>query len=143
MAHALDSYAAERDRTARLLNTADGFARLRDEAWRQFVTMGFPTTRQEEWRFTSVAPIADGGFVLAEPQESPVLAIDIDPFRMTDAAAELVFVEGHYAASLSRSTVLPRDAHVDSLASRWRQTASGFACISHMPLRSRVGPSSR
>jgi Fe-S cluster assembly protein SufD len=116
MAHALDSYAAERDRTARLLNTADGFARLRDEAWRQFVTMGFPTTRQEEWRFTSVAPIADGGFVLAEPQESPVLAIDIDPFRMTDAAAELVFVEGHYAASLSRSTVLRSDAQVESLA---------------------------
>jgi Fe-S cluster assembly protein SufD len=116
MAHALDSYAAERDRTARLLNTADGFARLRDEAWRQFVTMGFPTTQQEEWRFTSVAPISDGGFVLPEPPESPVLAIDIDPFRMTDAAAELVFVEGHYAASLSRSTVLRRDAQVESLA---------------------------
>src|SRR4029077_3301971 len=75
MAHALDSYAAERDRTARLLNTADGFARLRDEAWRQFVTMGgFPTTQQEEWRFTSVAPIADGGFVLPEPPESLVPA---------------------------------------------------------------------
>jgi Fe-S cluster assembly protein SufD len=116
MAHALDSYAAERDRTARLLNTADGFARLRDEAWRQFVAMGFPTTQQEEWRFTSVAPIADGGFVLAEPPESPVPAIDIDPFRLTDAGAELVFVEGHYAASLSRSTVLPRDAQVESLA---------------------------
>jgi Fe-S cluster assembly protein SufD len=116
MAHALDSYAAERDRTARLLDTADGFARLRDEAWRQFVTMGFPSTQQEEWRFTSVAPIADGGFVLPEPPESPVLAIDIDPFRMTDAAAELVFVEGHYAASLSRSTVLRREAQVESLA---------------------------
>jgi Fe-S cluster assembly protein SufD len=117
MAHALDSYAAERERTARFLHTADGFARLRDEAWRQFVSMGFPTTQQEEWRFTSVASIADGGFMLAEPPESPALSIDIDPFRMTDVAAELVFVEGHYAASLSRWTVLPRDAHVDSLAS--------------------------
>jgi Fe-S cluster assembly protein SufD len=116
MVHALDSYAAERDRTARLLNTADGFARLRDEAWRQFVTMGFPTTQQEEWRFTSVAPIADGEFVLAEPPTSPVPAIDIDPFRMTDAGAELVFVEGHYAASLSRSTVPRRDVQVESLA---------------------------
>jgi Fe-S cluster assembly protein SufD len=104
MAHALDSYAAERARTARFLHAADGFARLRDEAWRQFVSMGFPTTQQEEWRFTSVASIADGGFMLAEPPESPALSIDIDPFRMTDVAAELVFVEGHYAASLSRST---------------------------------------
>jgi Fe-S cluster assembly protein SufD len=117
MAHALDSYAAEWDRTARLLNTADGLARLRDEAWRQFVTMGFPTTQQEEWRLTSVAPIADGGFVLAEPPESPVLSIDIDPFRVADAAAELVLVDGHLVPSLSRSTGLPRDAHVESLAS--------------------------
>jgi len=117
MAHALDSYAAERDRIARLLNTADGFARLRDEAWRQFVTMGFPTTQQEEWRLTSVAPIADGGFVLAEPPESPVLSMDIDPFRVADAAAELVFVDGHLVPSLSRSIGLPRDAHVESLAS--------------------------
>ncbi len=139
MAHALDRYAAERDRTARRHNTADGFARLRDEAWRQFVTMGFPTTQQEEWRFTSVAPIADGGFVLAEPPESRVPAIDIDPFRMTDAGAELVFVEGHYAASLSRSTVLRRDAQVESLAANRERLRLHLA----RPLRSRVGPSSR
>jgi Fe-S cluster assembly protein SufD len=116
MAHALDSYAAERERAARFLDTVDGFARLRSEAWRQFVTMGFPTTQQEEWRFTSVASIADGGFVLADPLESPVPAVDIDPLRVADAAAELVFVNGHYAPTLSRSGGLPRDAHVDSLA---------------------------
>jgi Fe-S cluster assembly protein SufD len=117
MAHALDSYAAERERAVRLLETDDGFAGLRDDAWRQFVTMGFPTTQQEEWRFTSVAPIADGGFVLAAPGELPVPAVDVDPFRMTDAAVELVFVAGHYVPSLSRSTELPRDAQVESLAS--------------------------
>jgi Fe-S cluster assembly protein SufD len=117
MTHALDSYAAERDRAAGLLRTEDGFAPLRDEAWRQFVTMGFPTTHQEEWRFTSVASIAAGGFVLAARLESPMPAIDIDPFRLPDAAAELVFVAGRYVPSLSRSTVLPREAHVESLAS--------------------------
>jgi Fe-S cluster assembly protein SufD len=136
MTHALDSYAAERDRTARRLNTADASARLRDEAWRQFVTMGFPTTRQEEWRFTSVASIADGGFVLAEPTESPVLAIDIDPFRMTDAAAELVFVDGHCVPALSRSTVLRRDAQVESLVAdreRLRQHLARAASFEGRP----------
>ena len=116
MAHALDSYAAERDRTAPLFSTADGLARFRDEAWRQFATMGFPTTQQEEWRFTSVSPITDGKFMLAGPLKSPLPAIDIEPFRMTDAAAELVFVEGHYVPSLSRSTALPREVRVESLA---------------------------
>jgi Fe-S cluster assembly protein SufD len=114
MTHALESYAAQRDRAVRI---PDGFADLRDEAWRQFVTMGFPTTHQEEWRFTSVASIADGGFVLAAPLESPMPAIDVDPFRMTNAAAELVFVDGRYVPSLSRSTALPADARVESLAS--------------------------
>jgi Fe-S cluster assembly protein SufD len=116
MTHALDSYAAQRDRAARLLRTDDRFACFRDDAWRQFVTIGFPTTQQEDWRFTSVASIADGGFVLPAPLESPVPAIDIDPFRMSDAAAELVFVEGQYVPSLSRSPVLLGDAHIESLA---------------------------
>src|SRR5262245_28648850 len=117
MTHALDSYAAERERAVRHLGAEDGFADLRDAAWREFSTTGFPTTQQEEWRFTSVAPIADGEFVVAAPGESPVPAIDVEPFRMSDAGAELVFVEGHHVPSLSRSTVLPRDAHVESLAS--------------------------
>jgi Fe-S cluster assembly protein SufD len=116
MAHALDSYADERDRTARFFSTANGLARFRDEAWRQFVTMGFPTTQQEEWRFTNVASIADGSFALAGPPQLPVPAIDFEPFRMTDAAAELVFVEGHYMPSLSRSNAVPHDARVESLA---------------------------
>ena len=116
MAHALDSYAAERDRTARLFSTTDGLGRFRDEAWRQFVTMGFPTTQLEEWRFTNVASIADGRFVLADPPKSPLPTIDIEPFRIADAAAELVFVEGHYLPSLSRSTALARDVRVESLA---------------------------
>jgi Fe-S cluster assembly protein SufD len=116
MAPALDSYAAERERAAWFLDALDGLARLRDEAWHRFLTMGFPTTRQEEWRFTSVASIAEGGFVLAAPLESPVPAVEIDPLRVADAAAELVFVDGHYAPALSRSGGLPRRALVESLA---------------------------
>ena len=31
---------------------------LRNEAFRRFAELGFPTTKNEEWRFTNVAPIA-------------------------------------------------------------------------------------
>src|ERR1700761_5683412 len=31
---------------------------LRASAFERFATLGFPTTRDEEWRFTNVAPIA-------------------------------------------------------------------------------------
>ena len=33
-------------------------AHTREEALSRFLALGFPTTRDEEWRFTSVAPIA-------------------------------------------------------------------------------------
>ena len=32
----------------------------------RFAAVGFPTTRQEDWRFTNVAPIADATFALAQ-----------------------------------------------------------------------------
>ncbi|MGH9196722.1 MAG: SufD family Fe-S cluster assembly protein, partial [Acidimicrobiia bacterium] len=42
-------------------------SRIRTEAIARFGELGFPTTRQEEWRFTSVAPIAETSFDLAGP----------------------------------------------------------------------------
>jgi Fe-S cluster assembly protein SufD len=37
-------------------------AALRQSAFARFTALGFPTTRDEEWRFTNVAPIARGAF---------------------------------------------------------------------------------
>ncbi len=37
----------------------------REQASRRFAEVGFPNTRQEDWRFTNVAPIADAKFALA------------------------------------------------------------------------------
>jgi Fe-S cluster assembly protein SufD len=38
--------------------------KLRDDAFERFMQVGFPTTRDEEWRFTNVAPIARGRFAM-------------------------------------------------------------------------------
>ena len=38
---------------------------LRDSAFQRFAQMGFPTTHDEEWRFTNVAPIARATFASA------------------------------------------------------------------------------
>jgi Fe-S cluster assembly protein SufD len=50
--------------------------KLRDSAFARFSELGFPTTRDEEWRFTNVAPIARAAFrkghadkLLATPAE--------------------------------------------------------------------------
>ena len=38
---------------------------LREQAIARFAASGFPTTRQEQWRFTNVAPIAETPFTLS------------------------------------------------------------------------------
>ena len=40
---------------------------IRKRAAEQFEARGYPTSRDEEWRFTSVAPIAKAGFATAAP----------------------------------------------------------------------------
>jgi Fe-S cluster assembly protein SufD len=69
----------------------------REAAFRRFLDRGFPTTREEEWRFTSLALIADVPFVRAsratheiDPQHAPYLFAGV-PFVM--------FVNGHLHAS--------------------------------------------
>jgi len=40
---------------------------LREGGITRFGDLGFPNMKQEAWRFTSVAPIAEGAFELAKP----------------------------------------------------------------------------
>ena len=42
---------------------------LREAAFQQFAELGFPTTHDEDWRFTNVAPIARTQFALAAPDQ--------------------------------------------------------------------------
>jgi Fe-S cluster assembly protein SufD len=139
MARALDSWLAARDRAAGRLHDVGGSGRsaLRDDAWRRFLSLGFPTTRDEEWRFTSVAPIAEGAFALGSRARSDIGGVDLDAWRLPDAAAELVFVNGGYDASRSRRGTLPGGMHVDSLAS----PAAGFRDVE--PYLARVAPLDR
>jgi Fe-S cluster assembly protein SufD len=91
----------------------------RREAMDRFQTLGFPTTSEEEWRFTNVAPIAETTFDLPSgsatrlmPNVSPV------PFTFNGSvAAELVFVDGEYAPELSSVPILPAGVRVGRLAS--------------------------
>jgi len=75
-------------------------APIRKAAISRFAEMGFPTTRDEEWRFTNVAPIAGAVFRRADPA-APALE-DIRPFLLgATARNRLVFVNGHFAPALS------------------------------------------
>ena len=93
-------------------------ARVRGQAGACFQSLGFPTTDNEEWRFTSVAPIAETRFAPAADGRTALARLDLAPFRLGDvAAAELVFVNGRYAPDLSRLRALPPGVRIGSLAS--------------------------
>lgn len=80
-----------------------------------FDATGFPTTRDEAWRFTNVGPIAVTAFELAPPEaegaEAVVLANEIK-----DAAATAVVLNGCYDETLSAFGALPLGVVVEGLA---------------------------
>ena len=98
-------------------------APVRKAAISRFIEMGFPTVRDEEWRFTNVAPIVNTLFAPAGAERAEVDRKATAPFRFDAAAAELVVVNGRYAPELSTSGSLPRGVTVGSLATALRERA--------------------
>ena len=89
---------------------------IRRHAIERFAELGFPTTRDEEWRFTNVTPIADTPFdqVDGPPQ---VARAQLAPFVVRQlSCTQLVFVNGCFVPALSSMRALPRGVHVTSLA---------------------------
>lgn len=74
---------------------------LRASGIARFGDLGFPNMKQEAWRFTSVAPIAEGDFELVQPPAKIPTPDDIRPFLLLEAGYRLVFVDGFFQRSLS------------------------------------------
>ncbi len=93
-------------------------AGLRREALTHFSRTGFPTTRDEDWKYTSLRDIdkqrfvpATGAAAIPSAQTMDAAAIDgLDAIR-------LVFVDGFFVESLSHAGRLPDGVTVGSLAS--------------------------
>jgi Fe-S cluster assembly protein SufD len=80
--------------------------RAREAAFARFLERGFPTTRDEDWRFTNVAPIAKTAFERAAAAAAPAA---LEGFRLNGAAsAEIVVANGRVVPSESALGALPR-----------------------------------
>jgi Fe-S cluster assembly protein SufD len=98
---------------------------LRQEGFARFAELGFPTTHDEDWRFTNVAPISRTAFRLAD-EAGKVSARDLGAFRIPGSACQLVFVNGHYAPTLSLLGELPKGVLVSSLAGAMTNEAASL-----------------
>ncbi len=77
---------------------------LRRKGMARFEELGFPTTRDEEWKYTNVSPIARTPFQHAAALPGPDLTPEtLGQQRPAErlAANELVFVNGSFAPELS------------------------------------------
>ncbi len=89
---------------------------LRLAAITRFEALGFPTTRNEDWHFTSVAGIAEGRFAPIAQRAGTVAADHIAPFVFSREWHTLVFVNGRFDARLSGGAALPDGVRVLSIA---------------------------
>jgi len=90
---------------------------IREQAITKFSELGFPTPRDEDWRFTNVAPIARSSFHIPLNGIDQVSAADLTPYQFKgEQISELVFINGHYSSELSTITKLPDGVIVLNLA---------------------------
>jgi Fe-S cluster assembly protein SufD len=100
---------------------------VRRSAFTRFSELGFPTTRNEEWRFTNVAPIAKGNFAPAERDVADVSDAMVASLALPrESCSLLVFVNGRYSPQLSSTAGLPNGVSVSSLAEAIRR---GNECV--------------
>src|SRR5437764_6264294 len=94
---------------------------LREDAFARFCKTGFPTTRDEDWRFTNVNAIANRSFLLAQAAHHRITSADLQQFHIPGAACRVVFVNGKFAPELSDLSLLPPNIKVCSLANELAQ----------------------
>jgi len=126
----------------------DWLQALRNRGLARFELLGFPTTKNEDWHFTSVAPIAERTFRLAsleavgdaprDRRESSrrkddslnsagIKRADLERFNFGEGGWHtLVFVNGGFSEELSAVAGLPDGIRVGSLA---RAIESGAAVV--------------
>ncbi len=120
----MNAFRADLDRQPQV---ADWLRTLRERGISRSEALGFPTTRNEDWHFTSVAPIAERSFRVAEVSSSSVssegstagMVARADLARFTFGQPRwhtLVFVNGEFAPDLSSYAGLGNSVRVGSLA---------------------------
>ena len=72
----------------------------REAALSRFGELGFPTRRQEAWRFTNLRLLQGTTFAPANGITAVAPAV-LDALRLADASHRLVFVNGRFSQELS------------------------------------------
>lgn len=87
--------------------------RIRNASIARFAELGFPTSRNEDWKFTNIGPIAKTPFRRAGHDGRGLTARDVQQLPFSERG--LTFVNGRFAGDLSFLPELPPGVIVGSL----------------------------
>jgi Fe-S cluster assembly protein SufD len=114
--------AFNQSRSTRSASGPSWLEELREAGIASFEALGFPSHKNEAWKFTSVEPISSQSFVHANGAARSLDANEILSRSFVDAeSCRLVFINGVYAPEFSRTQDLPAGVRVQSLAKMVRQ----------------------
>lgn len=101
-------------------------ARLRSQALERFADIGFPSPRQENWKYTNIAALERQLFSPAPPTQTASLALQqIEAVLIQDVAAHrIVFIDGRYMPTPGAGGGLPGGITVASLAATLERDAA-------------------
>jgi Fe-S cluster assembly protein SufD len=94
---------------------------LRRTAIESFAELGFPTTHDEEWKYTNVAPLASLPLARARAKLTAEIRVKIERLPLADlGCSRLTFFNGHYVPELSKLHGVPTGLRAGSLASAFK-----------------------
>lgn len=101
----------------------DALTELRGAALERFLTLGFPTQRDERWKYTNLRRLESRTFALPEP--SPVAPASSR--WVSDVGQRIVFVDGQWMPGLSNPTAQPPGVTVLTIGQWIRHDADATA----------------
>ncbi len=87
------------------LNVDNGLHDIRDKAFKHFEEKGFPTKKEEAWKYTSLNSIVKNDFSLFPHKEDTIEFKDVKKYFLHDIDTyKIVFIDGIYSSYLSETT---------------------------------------
>ncbi len=109
-------YLAQFDQLQKDLNgkSQEEIHRVRRRAIDQLALAGFPTTKDEEWKYTDIRPLLKTDFEFSN--SSTVTESDIENYRINGLDSyQLVFINGNFRKDLSMRDDLPGNIQISPL----------------------------
>ena len=138
MVQGAEVFASAFDALTREARVPDPIQALRQAGFDRFAEIGFPTTKNEDWHYTSVNEIAEQEFTLLTARTDDVQESQLAPFIFgKEQWPTVVVVNGRYAPHLSSLRDLPEGVKIETLAESWTRSKSlvsevgRFANIDH------------